>query len=71
MDAGKIGRAALFLGAGRARADDEIDFAVGFSQIRKAGETVAPNDPLLQVHARTEHDLASIWPLLAQAAVIE
>ncbi len=51
MDAEAIGRAALLLGAGRARADDAIDFAVGFSGIKKVGTEVAPNEPLLFIHA--------------------
>ncbi len=71
MDAGVIGRAALFLGAGRAQAADAIDFAVGFSQLRKVGTSVAPNEPLLFVHARQERDLAAVWPLLEEAIVLE
>ncbi len=70
MDAGTIGRAALFLGAGRARSEDAIDFAVGFSRIKKIGERVEPNDPLLFVHARTEEALASVLPLLEQACEV-
>jgi pyrimidine-nucleoside phosphorylase len=67
MDAETIGRASLFLGAGRARSDDAIDFAVGFSRIRKVDESVQPNEPLLYVHARTDRALASVLPLLEKA----
>ena len=70
MDAGTIGRAALFLGAGRARAGDEVDFAVGFSRIKNVGERVEPNEPLLFVHARKEETLASVLPLLEQACEV-
>lgn len=70
MDAGIIGRAALFLGAGRARSEDAIDFAVGFSRIRKVGEQVEPNEPLLFVHARTDQALASVLPLLEKACTV-
>ncbi|MEM0927630.1 MAG: hypothetical protein AAGJ83_16405, partial [Planctomycetota bacterium] len=49
LDADTIGRASLALGAGRARADDEIDFAVGFSDLGKDGR-------LGTIHARTEAD---------------
>jgi len=70
MDAGTIGRAALFLGAGRARAGDEIDFAVGFSRIKKVGQRVEPNEPLLFIHARNEEALASVLPLLEQACKV-
>jgi len=70
VDAETIGRAALFLGAGRARAEDTIDFAVGFSQIKKVGTRVEPNEPLLMVHARTGQALASVLPLLERAVEI-
>ena len=71
MDAGRIGRAALFLGAGRAQAHDAIDFAVGFSQIKKLGEKVEPQETLLVIHARTEHDLASVLPIVEEAVAID
>src|SRR5256714_1140958 len=40
IDAELIGRASVQLGAGRQKADDAIDFPVGFSQITKGGEHV-------------------------------
>ena len=63
MDAEAIGRAALFLGAGRAQAADTIDFAVGCSQIRRIGERVEKHEPLMLVHARTTADLDAALPL--------
>ncbi|MEO7723327.1 MAG: thymidine phosphorylase [Chthoniobacterales bacterium] len=71
MDAEAIGRAALFLGAGRARAADAIDFAVGCSQIKQPGEQVEKEEPLLLVHARTEAGLAAALPLLEQAVMLK
>ena len=71
MDAEILGRASVFLGAGRQRSDDAIDFAVGLSQIKKVGEHVKAHEPLLFVHARTDHALASVLPLLEKAIVIE
>ncbi|MEP6809453.1 MAG: thymidine phosphorylase, partial [Chthoniobacterales bacterium] len=67
MDAAAIGSASVLLGGGRSRADDAIDFAVGFSQIKKIGETVAAGEPLLVVHARSEGALTAILPLLHDA----
>jgi thymidine phosphorylase len=67
MDAGTIGRASVFLGGGRHKTDDEIDYAVGFSKIKKIGEMVVRNEPLFIVHARTEHSLNSVMPLLEKA----
>ncbi len=62
MDAGTIGRACVALGAGRAKASDPIDFAVGVSAIRKVGEPVGRGEPLLRVHARSEASLRAVLP---------
>jgi thymidine phosphorylase len=70
MDAELIGRASVHLGAGRQRADDKIDFAVGFSGIKKIGEKVARGEPLLTVHARGEASIESVRPLLEKAVSI-
>jgi len=56
MDARAIGQAVLELGAGRAKASDSIDFAVGCDQIAKTGSTVAFGETLLRIHARTNTD---------------
>lgn len=58
MDAATIGHAVLELGAGRAHADDSIDFAVGMSDILKVGAGVGKGQPLLMIHARNEDDCA-------------
>ena len=67
MDAETIGRASLLLGGGRQTADDAIDFAVGFSGIKKIGERVEKDEPLLTLHARNEPTLRSVLPLLEKA----
>jgi pyrimidine-nucleoside phosphorylase len=67
MDAGTIGRACVALGAGRAKATDTIDFAVGISAIRKVGETVTRGEPLLRVHARSAAALHAALPELHRA----
>lgn len=59
MDAEAIGRASLLLGAGREKVEDTIDFAVGFSGIKKVGERVEKGQPLFFLHARTEQAQAS------------
>ncbi len=71
MDAETLGRAALFLGAGRARAEDAIDFGVGLSEIKKVGEAVGAQEPLLFIHAREEGGLRSVLPLVEQAIGLE
>lgn len=59
LDAGTIGHASLSLGAGRSRADDAVDFAVGFSDLVKTGSTVRAGDCLGIIHARSEADAAA------------
>jgi pyrimidine-nucleoside phosphorylase len=70
MDAETIGRVSLLLGGGRKTADDEIDFAVGLSGIKKIGERVEKGEPLLNVHARNQAALSAVLPLLEKAVGI-
>jgi len=71
VDAEAIGRASVLLGGGRQRATDDVDFAVGFTEIRKVGEKAQVGEPLLMIHARSEQTLAAVLPLLDNAIVIE
>jgi pyrimidine-nucleoside phosphorylase len=70
MDAELIGRASVLLGAGRQQAGDAVDFAVGFSGIKKIGEHVDVNEPLMTVHARDEQSLRTVMPLLKKAVAL-
>jgi len=56
VDADTVGRASLALGAGRGKADDEIDFSVGFDQIAKVGDEVKTGDCVARIHASSEAD---------------
>jgi len=47
-----IGLAVMALGGGRRRAEDSIDYAVGFTEIAGLGEAVGPDRPLALIHAR-------------------
>jgi pyrimidine-nucleoside phosphorylase len=49
-----IGEAALDLGAGRLRKEDDIDHAVGILCVAKRGDEVGEGDMIARVHARTE-----------------
>ena len=71
MDAGIVGRASLLLGAGRQKSDDQIDFAVGISELKKIGESVAKGEPLMFVHARSENAFEEMRPLLEGTTTIE
>lgn len=70
MDAELIGCASVTLGAGRKRTTDPIDFAVGFSQIKKIGEKVEAGEPLFMIHARNERSIVNITPLIEKAVEI-
>jgi pyrimidine-nucleoside phosphorylase len=53
VDAAAVGQAVLELGAGRARATDTVDPAVGVDRLLKTGAGVRTGDPLCRIHART------------------
>ncbi|HUZ67015.1 MAG TPA: thymidine phosphorylase [Beijerinckiaceae bacterium] len=51
VDARAVGMAVVALGGGRTRPQDRIDPAVGFSELLRVGDLVAPDAPLGRVHA--------------------
>jgi len=53
VDAAVIGQAVLQLGAGRARATDAVDHAVGVDALVKTGATVSAGEVLCRIHARS------------------
>jgi pyrimidine-nucleoside phosphorylase len=71
IDAGALGAASVRLGAGRQTASDAIDYAVGFSDIRKCGDQVSAGDPLLTAHARSAESLETLRESILSALVIE
>ncbi len=71
MDADSIGRACVALGAGRAKANDAVDFAVGCSGIAKVGTVVNKGEPLFTLHARNEQTLAAALEYTKRAVVVE
>jgi pyrimidine-nucleoside phosphorylase len=70
IDAELIGRASVHLGAGRQKAGEQVDFAVGFSKIKKVGEQVAADEAVFMVHARNERSIVNITPLLEKAVEV-
>ncbi len=69
VDAGKLGRAALLLGAGRRATTDAIDPAAGLSHVLRAGDVVEAGAPLLRLHASNAVDPAEATALAAEAFV--
>ena len=66
-DALGIGRAAVRLGAGRARKEDNIDPAVGFTIHAKVGDAVGKGDSLASVNWNDRARLETAMELLEQA----
>jgi pyrimidine-nucleoside phosphorylase len=71
MDAESVGRACVALGAGRTKATDPVDFAVGCADIQKVGTAVAKGDRLLTVHARNDATLKSALAYISAGIRIE
>ena len=67
VDARAVALAAVRLGAGRTRAEDVIDPAVGIAGLVKVGEHVAAGQPLAEIHANDPAALADARALLAGA----
>ena len=67
VDAMGVALAALRLGAGRVKAADGVDHAVGFSELVKVGEPVAAGATLGVIHANDTDALAAAQVMLAQA----
>jgi pyrimidine-nucleoside phosphorylase len=70
VDAMTVALAALRLGAGRVKAEDAVDHAVGFTGLVKIGERVAAGDVLAVVHANDEAKLAEAQAAITRAVVI-
>jgi pyrimidine-nucleoside phosphorylase len=70
VDAMGVALAALRLGAGRAKAEDRIDHAVGMSAFLKIGETVEAGAPVCLIHANDEQALTEAKAILAKAIVV-
>jgi pyrimidine-nucleoside phosphorylase len=60
LDALEIGRLCVELGAGRAKAGDAVDFAVGVECLRKEGDKVSRGEPVLRIRSRAAVDPAAL-----------
>ena len=54
IDTRGVGLAVVALGGGRTRPQDEIDHAVGITELAGLGDRVGPDRPLGIIHARSE-----------------
>jgi pyrimidine-nucleoside phosphorylase len=71
VDAMGVALAALRLGAGRAKAEDPVDHAVGVDGLVKVGEPVKAGAPLCVIHANSEAAAAEAAEILAKAIVVD
>jgi pyrimidine-nucleoside phosphorylase len=70
LDAELVGRAAVALGAGRSKVDDEVDPAVGVMVFAHPGDRLSAGDPIVELYYRRERDLASAVGLVERAIEI-
>ena len=70
MDAREIGMALVQLGGGRTRADQKIDYAVGFENFVDLNGYVSQQQPIAFVHARTKSEAEKAILNILKACVI-
>jgi len=70
VDALGVALAALQLGAGRARAEDPVDPAVGIDRLAKVGDPLKVGTPLYRIHANSELALREATEMLGRAIEI-
>lgn len=70
VDAEKIGRACVILGAGRTRVDEGVDHAVGVTGLVKIGDAVGRGDPLMTLHANDDQRLVQAGTIVQDAVEI-
>jgi pyrimidine-nucleoside phosphorylase len=69
-DARDIGVAAMRLGAGRAKKEDDVDPGAGITVETKVGDEVTAGDPLLRLHWNEERRLTQALALAGTAVVV-
>jgi thymidine phosphorylase len=70
LEAERVGRAAVALGAGRGRMEDAIDHGVGITVLVAPGKSVRGGDPILEVQHRDGRGLDAALALLREAITI-
>jgi pyrimidine-nucleoside phosphorylase len=70
LNAEQIGIGTMMLGAGRSRAEDRVDHAVGVVVQVRVGESVEPGDTILDIHYRDDATLGAALPHLRGAVTV-
>ncbi|MEO0096501.1 MAG: thymidine phosphorylase [candidate division WOR-3 bacterium] len=71
IDTKKIGFLCNFLGGGRTKIEDEIDYSVGFIFAKKLGEKVERGEPILEIHANDKEKLKEVKRRLKEVILIK
>lgn len=70
IDAEKVGRTAILLGAGRSKKDDIIDHSTGIVFKKKVGDRVSEGDAVCEIHASSESAFNEALKLLSESVEI-
>lgn len=70
MDSRKIGVAAMLAGAGRQKAEDRVDPAVGITVLKKVGDSVEKGEPLAVLQHNGASGTSEALQLILQAFVV-
>ena len=66
----EIGKAAMIIGAGRAKKEDEIDHAVGINIFKKVGEKIAKNEKIAEIYYNNGENVQESKNMILEAFVL-
>ena len=66
----EIGKAAMIIGAGRAKKEDEVDHAVGINIFRKVGEKIGKNEKIAEIYYNDDKNVNESKNMVIDAFVI-
>ena len=66
----EIGKAAMIIGAGRTKKEDEVDHAVGINIFRKVGEKVSKNEKIAEIYYNDDKNVQDSKNMILDAYVI-
>jgi len=70
VDAGLVGRASMYLGAGRHRSDAVIDPGVGVRLLKKPGDEVTVGDAVMELHHNQDAEVPDAVALAQQSLFV-
>ena len=66
----EIGKAAMIIGAGRAKKEDEIDHAAGINIFKKVGEKIAKNEKIAEIYYNNGENVEESKNMILEAFVL-